>query len=181
MTTATKPGLGGPAIPEAAREIVAIEKTKRTPEQAKKLADYFRSISPELAAKRERLAQLSNLDAQIYPPVLVRNIAGNLSFDVKRAPGFKGEIKLTIAGFTTGSNTGDEPPPATNLDITPATLKDDQTHGVIGIKPKGDCPVGTRDIVIIAECKVGDETITQFSERIPLTVNEKKAPEKEKK
>jgi hypothetical protein len=97
-----------------------------------------------------------------------------LNVEIKRGPGFKGDIKLDIVGFTTGSKEGEEQPASTNLDITPATLHGDQTLGAIVIKPKNNCPIGTRDIVIIAETKVGNETIIQFSERIPLTVKEKK-------
>ncbi len=173
-TNAPKPELNGVALPDAVREIALIEKDKRSDEQKKKLAAYYRSISPELAAKRERLEQLSHLDSHAYPPVAARSIASSLNVEVRRAPGFKGDIKLDIVGFTTGSKEGEEEPPTINLDITPATLRGDQTLGAIVIKPKNNSPIGTRDIVIVAESKIGNETIVQYSERIPLTVKEKK-------
>ncbi len=173
-TTAPKPEMKGESISDAIRIIIAIEKDKRTDEQKKTLAAYYRKISPELAAKRERLAQIIHLDKNVYPPVAVRNEAISLNVEVKRAKDFKGDIKIDIQGFNTGSKEGDEQPANLNLDITPATLRGEQIHGAIVIKPKGSCPPGTRDIVLVAETKVNGETITQFSERIPLTVKEKK-------
>ena len=101
--------------------------------------------------------------------------------EVQRAEGFKGDIKVDLVGFNTGSNKGDEQPPSTNMDITPATLRGTQTRGAIIIKPKGNCPIASRDIALVAESKVNSDTITIFSERIPLTVNEKKAPENKDK
>ncbi|HLX62582.1 MAG TPA: PPC domain-containing protein [Planctomycetota bacterium] len=173
-TTVPKPALDGAPLPDSIRQIVFVDKEKRSDEQKKALAAYYRSISPELAAKRERLAQIVHLDTYVFPPVAARNESVSLNVEVKRKAGFKGDIKVNITGFNTGSKEGDEQPANLNLDITPATLRGEQVHGAVVIKPKFNCPTGTRDIVLFAEAKMDGETITQFSERIPLTVKEKK-------
>ena len=56
VTTSAAPG-GRDAIPEPVRAILAIDTTKRNPDQQKKLADYYHTIAPLLAPLREQLAE----------------------------------------------------------------------------------------------------------------------------
>lgn len=157
--------------------IVAIVKTPvaaRNDQQKNDLAAYFRSIAPSLQPKRDRAAQLR---AQLDPNGFVasRGKAAGIPFALIRQTGFKGDVQLTLDGFSSGRDPATRlpTPVAKNLKMTPLTLSGDVSIGTLTFTPEGNCEVGARAVALSATTTVGAEPIAQQSAAFVLTVNEK--------
>ena len=68
LSASTIPGaLPAQPLPDEIREILAITRENRSPEEKIRLETYYRSISPLLQAERDRLAQLKKTLQEIQP------------------------------------------------------------------------------------------------------------------
>ncbi len=83
----------------------------------------------------------------------------------QRREGFKGEIKLSAEGFSSGKD-----PITKSLEVGEATLKTGETFGKISFKPKLDSEIGTRTVIIKGEASVDGQAVTQYSGALPVTI-----------
>jgi len=147
---------------------------KRTDAQKARLLAYYRTVAPELEELRRRIARLK-VEAADFPPQAARNVAASLGVALKRREGFTGDVTISLEGFTAGRDDKTKLPKATteSLDLKPVTLKGGQDSAVLSFKPKANCELGTRTILIRADAKVGAYAVVQYSRPIPLTVLDK--------
>lgn len=159
------------AIPADVLAIVRIPANKRTPEEATKLATYYRTVAPSLSPVREQLAKLRK-DAPAFPPVTSKKDKTTLQVLIQRAEGFEGDVKVSLEGFVTGRGGNGQPADiGQSLDVKPITLKGKDTRGTLTISAKNTSQTGTRMVILRAESKVDGETIINDSKPFPLTVN----------
>jgi len=162
------------ALPAEVRAILRIPALSRNEEQKSALAAYHRSIDASLDPVREREAEVK---AKVTPLPLTttRNRTSSIPVPVQRAGDFRGDIQITLEGFTSGRDptTGMPTSVARDFALNPLTIAPDSAFGKLTFKVNGNSETGTRLVVVKAEAQVGDETIVQYSPAFPLTVNEK--------
>jgi len=172
VTTSPKPDLKQQSLPAAILKIVKAPADKRNAKQKDELAAYFRSITPLLAADRERLAALEAAGAG-GNPAMKYNQTATVAFELNRAPGFTGDITVTALGYAAGRDPQGNPNIITkDIEVAPIVIKGDQTVGTLTLKAKDKSEVGTRSIVLIAEGVVNGQKVTQVSETIPVTITQ---------
>ncbi len=179
VTTAAEPPKA-PAHPVGIEAILDTPAGARTEAQKKDLSAYYRALAPELEELRRRIARIRGETAE-FPPRAARDVAGGLGLVVRRREGWKGDVTVTLEGYTSGRDEKSKLPKAVaeSLEFQPVILKEGQETAVIAFKPKPKCELGTRTVLLRAEGKVDKQTVVQYSRAIPLTVLEK-MPEKPK-
>jgi hypothetical protein len=154
--------------------ILAVLKTpldQRTKEQKESLSAFYRAIAPELAKTREELAAIRTSGAP-FPPIVTAGAAAKLDVLLSRSAGFTGDITLTVEGFSTGMDekTKDPAPFTKNFDLTPVTLKPNQSSAALDLRSKPTSEKGARDAILRAEATVGGAKYVIYSQPFPLTV-----------
>jgi hypothetical protein len=86
---------------------------------------------------------------------------------VKRLEGYKGEVTVSIQGFTAGSEEITK-----SLDVGPAKVQGDASDFSIQAKARLSSDLGTQPIMLKAEAKVDGADVVQFSEAIPLSITQ---------
>lgn len=158
-------------IPAALLAILKTTPDHRTAEQKAELSSFYRTVAPELNKTREELASLKTSGAP-FPPTIKAGAAAKLDVLITRSPEFKGDITLTMEGFSSGldEKARDPAPFAKNFDFTPITLKPNQSSIAIDLRPKGNSEKGTRDAILKAETTVNGAKYVSFSPPFPVTV-----------
>ncbi len=172
-TTALKPDLTQPSLPAPILKLLAMAPDQRNKKQQEELTAYYRATAPQLEADRVRLAAL---EATTNPgdPKMKYNETATVAFEIRRAPGFTGDITVTALGFAAGRDPQGNPNAiAKDIEVKPIVLKGDQSIGTLNLKAKDKAQVGTRTIVLQAQATVDGATVTQISETIPVTVTAK--------
>ncbi len=161
-------------LPDAVGTILATPAENRSEAQKRELAAYYRSIAPELKEVRDRIALLRS-ELVEFPPRTYRGGAATLGVRVCRAAGFKGDVAVSVEGFSAGRDpqTRQPAPLSKNVDVAPLVLKDGQAGGVLTLKAKPASETGTRNVVLRGETKVDGQAVTVWSAAFPLTVDEK--------
>lgn len=150
--------------------IVTILRAKaRSPEQQRELATYFRSIALSLKPVRQRLADLRS-DVPTMPLRLTTNANGAIPVPIDRLGNFTGDVQVTLQGFVKGRENNAPAAIATEFKLNPLTVSGDKRFGMLTFAPQRREQTGTRMVVLKAEAKVGDETITEYSPAFLLTV-----------
>jgi hypothetical protein len=166
--------LAAAAVPPEVVAILKVAADKRSEEQKAALANYYRAISPTLAAARVRVAEL-RAAAQPLPLSVARNKAFTIPVPIARAAGFSGDVTVTLEGFVAGRDPQTRQPMAIakSLNVTPLVMKGAESFGKLTVRANGNSEVGTRMVVLRAETKVGNDTWVQYSPAFALTVTEK--------
>ncbi len=109
------------------------------------------------------------------PLTTARNRTSSIPVPVERSGDFRGDIQITLEGFTSGRDPVTRTPTALARDfaLTPLTIAPEVAFGKLTYKVNGNSETGTRLVVLKAVAQVGDETIVQYSPAFPLTVNAK--------
>ena len=166
-TNALNP-LDAPRVPE--RVVELLRNPKRNEGENAELAAYYRSIAPSLEPVRQRLAELK---ARVGAgrPVVMRNQGGAVPVVVTRSKDFKGDVTVTLVGFSSGREGNGPRDIDKDLKFKPLTVGGRATFGTLGFQVDGASQVGTKMAALRAEAKVGNDTVVQFSPAFPLTVN----------
>lgn len=141
----------------------------RSPEQQRELASYFRSIAPALEPVRQRLADLRS-EMPSIPFRLDKNRNGAIPVPLNRLGNFSGDVQVTLEGFVRGREGNAPAPISKEFKVTPLSLTGEKRFGILTFAPDRKEQTGTGMVVLKAEAKVGDETITEYSPAFPLTV-----------
>lgn len=162
------------AVPAEIRAILRIPPASRDEEQKTAVAAYHRSIDASLEPVRQREAEIKAIVTPL-PLATARNRTSSIPVPIQRSSDFRGDIQITLEGFTSGRDSSTGMPNALTRDfaLTPLTISPDSAFGKLTYKVNGNSETGTRLVVLKAEAKVGDETIVQYSPAFPLTVSEK--------
>jgi hypothetical protein len=154
-------------VPE---NIALILKTKGRPkEQQQELADYFRTIAPALDPVRRRLADLRG-ETPTIPLKIQKNRNGAIPVPINRLANFTGEVKVSLIGFARGRVANMPAPISKDLKLNPLNIPEDKLFGMLTFEPEKKEETGARMVVLKAEAKVGDETITEYSPAFSLTI-----------
>jgi hypothetical protein len=86
--------------------------------------------------------------------------------EVKRANGFKGDIAISLQGFSAAGQ--DEI--TRSLEISSATVQGNASEFSMPAKARLSSEIGTRPVMLRAEAKVDGADVVQFSRPIPLTI-----------
>jgi hypothetical protein len=158
-------------IPAALLAILKTPAGSRTGAQQNTLAAFYRTLAPELAPARQELAALKTSGAP-FPPTIKAGASAKLDVLVTRNPDFKGDITLTLEGFSSGLDEKTKAPaPFTkNFDFTPITLKANQSSLAVDLRPRGNSEKGTRDAILRAQAMVNGATYITFSPPFPITI-----------
>lgn len=141
----------------------------RSPEQERELAVYFRSIAPSLEPVRQRLADL-RMEVPSMPLRITTNTNGAIPVPINRLGNFAGDVQVTLEGFVKGRENNAPAAIASEFKLNPLTISGDKRFGMLTFAPQRREQTGTRMVVLKAEAKVGDETITDYSPAFLLTV-----------
>ncbi|MEZ0266743.1 MAG: PPC domain-containing protein [Phycisphaerae bacterium] len=163
----------GAALPADVASALAAPSEKRTPAQRTTIAAYYRSISPELAKLRDQLAGLKSAGAaSAFPPVVAANATVKLDVSLSRTPVFKGDITLSLEGYSTGQDPKTSLPNGfdRNFDLKPTPLPANKSTMTLSFKARGNAEKGTRLAILRAEATVGDAKYVVYSEPFPITV-----------
>jgi hypothetical protein len=110
---------------------------------------------------------LFTIDLLTLSLLLEQDQSANLEVAVARKEGFEGDIKLTAEGYSSGRE-----PLTDNVDVQPITAKPGEHRVSLKMKAKLDSEIGSRLIYVKAESTNGGQTITQYSQAIPLTITQ---------
>ena len=173
MTGSADPD-GEPTIPDDVREALKTSANRRDDIQSVLVNNFYRSISPSLEPVRKRLAELKSRTSPV-PLVVARNRQAFIPVPVGRSEDFKGEVTVSLEGFSSGRDPATKMPTPTlkNLVAAPLAIKPDDAFGRLTFRVSGTSETGTRMVVIKAESKIGNDTYVQYSPAFPLTVTEK--------
>ena len=164
----------GAVLPEQVAAAIQVPADQRTAEQLAAIRAYYRTLDPSLKPIYERLRGLKAQFGAAFPPVAKRKEMVALSVAIEPVPGFDAPVTVTLEGYASGRDPASGlPAPATNqLDFKPTTLSASNSLGIVSVTPKENAEVGTRNVVLRAEAKVGNTTWVQYSPAFPLTVKE---------
>ena len=84
-----------------------------------------------------------------------------------RAPGFRGNVTVTLEGFAPGNPRMI----ARQIKVTPLAMNGDNGFGLLTIQPEPGADLASRMVVLKAEMKTPDDTTTQYSPAFPLTIS----------
>lgn len=132
-----------------------------------------RAAAP-VAGKAVKAAYLTVLDE---PPFTVdwvslsgqleQNQSGAIQAEIQRRPGFDGEVKVSLEGFSAG------PEPITrSVDVAVVTLRTNATRADFKLKARLDSETGTRPVFARAEAVIDGQTYIQYSRPLPFTITE---------
>ncbi|HSU67094.1 MAG TPA: hypothetical protein VLJ39_09495, partial [Tepidisphaeraceae bacterium] len=151
-------------------KIAAILKAKpRSKEQFQELSAYFKAIAPSLEPIRERLADLREQVPSI-PLKIARNRNGAIPVPIDRTANFAGEVKVTLEGFAEGREGNSPASIGKEFKINPLSLSGDKGFGVLTFEPQRREQAGSGMVYLKAEAKIGDQTVTEYSQAFPLTI-----------
>jgi hypothetical protein len=161
-------------VPPEIQEIIKVPEATRSEPQRAEISAYYRTISPTLEPTRQRVAELKRKLPSL-PLNIARTKSGVLPIPIRRSGEFDGPIQLTLEGFSAGRDPKDRQPSpiAKNFDLTPLKADPKTSLAKMTIRPKSNCELGTRMVVIRAEGKIGNDTWVEYSPAFPLTVTEK--------
>src|SRR5688572_6674656 len=114
VTGAEKPN-DGLVLPAGVLGALRTPAEGRTAEQKSALAAYYRTVAPELAEPRAKLAALRAPGAA-FPPVVPVGKTSDVEVLIGRSAGFMGEVTLSVEGYSAGVD------PATKLPLTIAKI-----------------------------------------------------------
>lgn len=167
VTSQDNPGLGAGDMPVDVVQILVTPHAARSAEQKQRLAQYYRSIAPELRAVRERVTRLRT-EQSAFPPRVARGGKGLLAVRVRRRAGFDREVRVSLEGFSSGRGRDRRPNPITkDIRVEAVTVKPEQEIALLELQPSAKCPLGMRSVVIRAEAA---GAVEQYSAPLPLTV-----------
>jgi hypothetical protein len=156
-------------LPANVAALLAVAPQTRTPVQKRQLAEYFRSTALSLDPARKRVAELRG-SLPAVPVALRRNQPATIPLLVTRRDGFKGDVSLTLEGFV-ADHTGARPPAISKqIKVQTMTLAGEQEFGLLALLPDRTADLATRMVVLRAQTKIGDETITEYSPAFGLTI-----------
>jgi hypothetical protein len=175
VSGAEKPDDKAVVLPSVVLAILRTAADMRSAEQKTVLATYYRSIAPQLGDTRTKLAALKGEAAgttAAFPPAVAARQSADVDVVITRAPGFTGEVMLSIEGFSAGLDPATKQPAtiAKDFDAKPVTLKADQSQAKIAIRAKDTPEKGTRDAIIRAEATQGGAKYVVYSGVFPVTV-----------
>lgn len=153
--------------PEKVAEI--LQSGGRSAEQQRQLANYFRTIAPSLQPVRQRLADLRT-EIPSLPLRINANANGAIPVPINRLGNFTGDVQVTLEGFVKGRENNAPGAISSEFKLNPLTISGDKCFGMLTFAPQRREQTGTRMVVLKAETKVGDETITEYSPAFPMTV-----------
>ncbi|MBI3850129.1 MAG: pre-peptidase C-terminal domain-containing protein [Verrucomicrobia bacterium] len=93
--------------------------------------------------------------------------AATIDVAVQRKNGFTNDIELTVVGFLAARD-----PISKSVGVVTETLRSDRQRANLKLNVNVDAETGTRPINIKATAKVDDQTLTDYSRAIPLTINQ---------
>ena len=104
------------------------------------------------------------------PLRITTNTNGAIPVPINRLGNFTGDVQVTLEGFVKGRENNAPASIAGEFKLNPLTVSGDKRFGMLTFAPQRREQTGTRMVVLKAEAKVGDETITDYSPAFPLTV-----------
>ncbi len=87
--------------------------------------------------------------------------------EVERRPGFSGEVKISVEGFSAGND-----PSTKSLEVSAAAVPTNMTRAEISLKAKMDSETGTRPIFVRGEGTVNGQPVVEFSRPMALRISE---------
>ena len=93
--------------------------------------------------------------------------SANVDVTIGRRPGFTGDVKLSVVGFSAG-----RAPVTKSLDVRENTLKGEASSGQIKLTARGDSEIGTRHILVRAEATDAGQPVVLFSQPVAVTVSQ---------
>ncbi len=170
VTSNPKPGLPDPSVPADIPSILFLPESERSPSQQDRIAEYHRSVATELTPTRERLMVLRARQAP-FPPRVARGKKTRLAAQVTRAAGFDGPVKISLEGFVSGRDGKGRPKTIGGSIKAPAvTAEPGRRIVVLQLDATKNAELGTRNVVLRAEGKVGGETVVEYGLPFPLQV-----------
>jgi hypothetical protein len=158
------------ASPDAKLGTVPLKLVARAMINGKEVTHHAQPSAGDRAVKAGFLTILEPAPFIVQPATLMASIeqnqSGNIDVIVDRRGGFKGEVKITPEGFSTGRD-----PITRSFDMQPLTVKASDSHGNISLKTKLDSEITTRPVVLKAEATVNGETITDYSSLLPVATS----------
>lgn len=154
------------------RNVGAILKTPaggRSEPQKRQLAAYFRSIAPSLEPLRQQLADL-RAGMPTMPIILRRGRPGAIPVPINRSGHFRGDVQVTLEGYSTGRENDMPGPIARSLKLNPLTIPADKLFGTLTFEVERRAETGARLVVLKAESKIGNDTVTEYSRAFPITI-----------
>lgn len=156
-------------VPQNIAAILKVPAGGRSDPQKQDLARYFRSIAPSLDPLRQRLGDL-RAGTPSMPFKVQKNRGGAIPVPINRLGNFKGEVQITLEGFTAGRENDMPRPISRSLKLNPLTISGDKLFGTLTFEAENGAETGTRLVVLKAESKVGNDTVTEYSPAFPLTI-----------
>ncbi len=133
-----------------------------------------RAVRPQAGDRRVKEAFVTVLEAlpfQVEPLTLSATVAqsegGAIAVEVTRQPGFTGEIRLALEGFSAGRD-----PITRSLETEPVTLKGVETRARLSFKARLDSELGTRPVWVRAESTVAGRAVSCVSRPVMFTADE---------
>ena len=172
LATASEKPDDATMLPAAIAAVVKTAPEQRTKEQKDALAAYYRSIAPQLAPARGKLAALRAPRTPFPPPPAAANAPVTVDVTIARNPGFEGDITITPDGFSSGlDEKSKEPAPfGKNFEFQPTTLKPNQTHATLTFRSRPTVEKGVRDAILKAETTINGAKYVVYSQPFPITI-----------
>jgi hypothetical protein len=170
VTGAEKPN-DGMLLPSGVLAALRTPVEARTAEQKAALSGYYRTVAPELAEARAKLAALKSPGA-VFPPVVQAGKTTDVEILISRSAGFMGEVTLSVEGYSAGVDPQTKLPVtiAKDFDVRPVMLKADQSLAKLPLKARDNAEKGTRDAIIRAEVNQGGAKYVVYGAVVPVTV-----------
>lgn len=170
VTDAKAPALSEQGLPVELARALTTKASRRSPEQLRMIAVWFRRTAPHLEPLRAR-ADLLRAEQVAYPPRLQRGKSGSLAVRIARTEGYQGPLTLSLEGFSSGRERNRSPRSITrNLAIDPVTLEAGQSVAVLKLRATSQCELGTRAVVVRAVGKRDGKQFVEYSAPIQVTV-----------
>ncbi|HVR36480.1 MAG TPA: hypothetical protein VMS21_11580, partial [Methylomirabilota bacterium] len=96
-----------------------------------------------------------------------QNQSAEILVEATRRPGFEGEIKVMLEGYSEGKE-----PITKSFDVGAVTLKSGETLARLNPRAKLDAETGTRSVFARAEATINGQAASVYSEPIAVTVGE---------
>lgn len=156
-------------LPQNIMAILKLPGGGRSDPQKQQLAQYFRTVAPSLEPVRQRLADLGAAVPSM-PIKVQKNRPAAIPVPINRSGDFKGDVQITLEGFTAGRENGMPRPISRSLKVNPMTIQGDKLFGTLTFEAENSAETGTRMVVLKAESKVGNDAVIEYSPAFPLTV-----------
>jgi hypothetical protein len=133
--------------------------------------------APVLPLSNERPVKEAFVTVRESAPIAVRmltlsagteqNQSAEILVEVTRRPGFEGEVKVMLEGYSAGKE-----PITKSFDVGAVTLKPGETLARLNPRAKLDAETGTRPVFARAEATIHGQAVSVYSEPIVVTVGE---------